>query len=244
MARIKPPAKPHIHTPFHNHIRERNSDLSSVSSRDLPGWVEYGYWLSNNTPIEFVTGAWVVPKEPKRNDGQTVFLHQAIQAGTGQDLLILSVCAQWGPSAAGGEDSWGLTCFAAKGTDIYTGALVDLKPGDEIQACFEYSVRSGTPCWECRGESKRGTTQISIVSLANLSSIDEVYGAVLEAYSDTAMTDEHYPNSDSTLFHEIEVDTVDHKCIDTEWSTKLQSPGSGRKIVAQGTQAIEMFYRS
>jgi hypothetical protein len=243
MARTKSSAETHIHTPFHNHIRERTTD-SDLSMGDLPGWVLYGYWLSNDVPVEFVTGSWVVPEEPKKKDGQTIFLHQAIQAGYGKDLLILSVATQWGPSAAGGGDSWGLTCFAAKGTDVYTGALVELDPGDEVQACFEYSVRSGLPAWECRGESKKGETQISIVSLAGMSSIDEVYGAVLEAYSETAMTAAHYPDSDSTLFHEIEVDTSDATCVDTEWSTKVVSPGYGRRIVANGVRELELFYRS
>jgi hypothetical protein len=243
MARTKTSEETHIHTPFHNHIRERTTD-SDLSMGDLPGWVQYGYWLSNDVPVEYVSGSWLVPKEPRRQDGQTIFLHQAIQAGYGKDLLILSVATQWGPSAAGGGDSWALTCFAAKGTDVYTGALIELEPGDEVQAFFDYSVRSGLPCWECRGESNNGETQISIVSLAGISSIDEVYGAVLEAYSQTAMTEEHYPRSQSTLFHEIEVDTTDATCVDTEWTPKVVSPGYGRKVEVHGVREIELFYRS
>ena len=230
--------------PFQQQARARATEEHLIPDTHLPsepGWVEYACWENEDDPVEYLAGTWKVPEPPVNNKGQTIFVHQALQSGTGSDLLILSVTIQWGESAAGGGPYWGMTCFAAKGNDVYTGPLVRLSPGDEVRGVFYHGLRMGAPCWECSASSNGQTTELNLVNMAGAPMILDVFGAALEGYCNEAMDCDDYPNSQMTSFKDLEVRTA--ASATPTWSPTVVVEGCGRKVEVLSPKQVDLYYR-
>jgi hypothetical protein len=88
--------------------------VSDVAVQDMTGtgggWVTWASWGNTGAnPITSLTTTWTVPANPINNNGQLIYLFNALEDRTG--ATILQPVLQWGISAAGGGNSWGVASW-------------------------------------------------------------------------------------------------------------------------------------
>ncbi len=109
------------------------------------GWITYADWSNDTTthsPVTYFNTDWIVPKAPKNNDGQTVFLFNGMQDGFTSKSHILQPVLQWGGSAAGGGNYWAITNWYV-GSSAFYGALVNVSTGTALQGIIQQIGTAG-----------------------------------------------------------------------------------------------------
>lgn len=106
------------------------------------GWIAYGDWYNTGDPINYFTTDWAVPDVPATNNGQTVFLFNAIEPASGD--AILQPVLQYGGSAAGGGAYWAVASwFLYPGGTYYTN-LVQVSTGQDLTGVMTMNGQNGT----------------------------------------------------------------------------------------------------
>jgi hypothetical protein len=166
------------------------------------GWVAYAGWdIENGNLLNQFETTWTVPPNPVNQSDQTIFLFNGIQ-NRGSVYGILQPVLQWGVSAAGGGQFWSVGSWyvTSDGHALYTN-LVPVNPGDTLTGVMRLLKNSAGLCdYRCEfsgiPETRREFLGIPELVWANIT---------MEAYSiDTC---DQYPDSPSTLFHPILMQT-------------------------------------
>jgi|SRR6185312_5167260 len=126
----------------------------AVPSGVNPAWADWALWQDSNNQgqetINTFSTNWIVPSAPSINDGQTIFIYNALQDATEND--ILQPVLQWGNSSAGGANyNWTVTNVffmyptpTAEGFYAYT-TPVPVAVGANLQGTMTFdNIQSGT----------------------------------------------------------------------------------------------------
>lgn len=194
--------RPPKHDPQHP-LMPKNLQLPAGRVAALAsGWIAYTGWTNNSGhPLTSFSTTWVVPPAPSTHNGQTVFLFNGIQNST----MIFQPVLQWGPSAAGDVNGWGVACWYAdgQGGQSFYSTLVGVRPGDVITG-----VMTLTGQLRGRFSYRANFTGIAHTDLT-ITNVDELTwcNETLEAYGMTRSTD--YPDTGTTRMHDIAITTQD-----------------------------------
>jgi len=115
----------------------RSVDPGAVKPAGNPGWATYAQWTnSSSSPITNITANWIVPSIPASNDGQTIFLFNAVEVTAGTD--IMQPVLQYGTSAAGNTGGWSIANWYVwldnQGYTQYgVSDLLPVSPGTNLQ---------------------------------------------------------------------------------------------------------------
>jgi hypothetical protein len=94
------------------------------------GWIEGAQRIGLIPNYDYITSTWYVPSNPTQNGG-TVFLFNGLEPDGGG--AIIQPVLQWGPSAIGGGNYWGIApWYVDGGTVVAHGPLERVSAGDEI----------------------------------------------------------------------------------------------------------------
>jgi hypothetical protein len=164
------------------------------------GWIVYTDW-SNDTgnPLSSFATTWIVPPAPTTQSGQTIFLFNGIQNST----MIYQPVLQWGVSAAGGGDYWGVSSWYADGQGgvAFHSQLVQVNPGDVLVGIMTLSGQSGSAFnYDCQFQGIANTL-LPIQNVQELTWCAET----LEAYGITQCSD--YPGTSETAMTSISLQT-------------------------------------
>jgi hypothetical protein len=164
------------------------------------GWIAYAVWpnTTGSPTIAFST-KWAVPPAPLTRSGQTIFVSNGLESSS----LMAQPVLQWGRSAAGGGEYWGIAswCIAGQGSQAFFSNLVRVEPGDTVCGTLTLAEESdGYFGYECKFSGVEETE----LSIAN---VDEfVWGSItLEAYEMTRCSD--YPDTATTEMESISINT-------------------------------------
>ncbi|TDX01643.1 hypothetical protein [Dinghuibacter silviterrae] len=166
------------------------------------GWISYAYW-NNGTgqPIALFKCNWQVPPEPESRNNQTIFLFNGIQ-NFGANYGILQPVLQWGPSAAGGGNTWSVASwYVTAGGNAFFTPLVPVNAGDVLTGVIRCTGQTGNLYnYTCGFEGINGT-------LLNVNGINELLwcAQTLEAYAVDNFAD--YPSVYDTRFRGINIVT-------------------------------------
>ena len=188
------------------------TDLKTNISQEIPpseakgptlgdGWISFTSWRNTaSTPLTQFTSGWQVPQAPTTQNGQTIFLFNAIQPPPGN--AILQPVLQWGSSAAGGGPYWSLASWylGGSGHNFHTD-LVRVDVDTVLLGVMNLTGRNENLFnYDCQF-SGYTATRLSITNVAQLTDCFET----LEAYTVSECGD--YPASPSTQFFFIQVDS-------------------------------------
>ena len=96
------------------------------------GYVAYGCWQNTSPqPIAFFGTNWDVPPAPSSWNGQILFWFNALAPSDLQ--AILQPVLQYGVSAAGGGEFYGIASWWLIGSETYHSAVQRVSPGTSLQ---------------------------------------------------------------------------------------------------------------
>jgi hypothetical protein len=118
---------------------------TSVNPNTIPfsdnGWVTFASWYSSyRQPISYFATDWTVPAAPAYYNGQTLFQFNSIEPASGN--AILQPVLQYGPSAAGGGEYWGIASWYVVGDQAYFSELEAVNPGQPVDGVVELIARA------------------------------------------------------------------------------------------------------
>lgn len=165
------------------------------------GWITNSTWKNNTgQTVSSFTTTWTVPPAPSTQNGQTIFLFNALLDAAQND--ILQPVLQWGPSQAGGGAFWSVACWFVDTTgNAFFKGLVQVQPGDILVGIMTLTATAGGLfTYDCvfQGVDGVGLTIQTDTELV-------VATETLECYSIQQCTD--YPNTNQTAMTGIEIKT-------------------------------------
>ncbi|MDQ6616291.1 MAG: hypothetical protein M3083_16510 [Actinomycetota bacterium] len=218
------------------------------------GWIEFSQWANNTgKPIVYFSTKWIVPPAPVSTDQQIVFLFNGLQQ-TSVGPYILQPVLQWGPSAAGGGNTWAITNWYVNGqggTAIYK-TLVEVNEGDVLQGVMTLTGQSPSGfSYESAfvGYPACTLTVSNIAQLAWACETLECYGATpslpVPQCSD-------YPDVDLTSFYEIDLKVGTSVSAGTDatldWQAVTNYSDCGQKCVIASNASpggeVRIYYRA
>ncbi|HEV8555494.1 MAG TPA: hypothetical protein VGR06_03745, partial [Actinophytocola sp.] len=162
------------------------------------GWITYSGWTNRTgTPISSFVTTWTVPRAPRTNHSQTIFLFNGIEPSDFSH--ILQPVLQWGPSAAGGGAYWTVASWYVGGGNAFHTNLIRVNEGDVLVGVMTLNSRSGNNFNYSSSFSGIANTTLNITNNPELTWASET----LEAYGITACSD--YPATDTTPMTQINV---------------------------------------
>jgi hypothetical protein len=113
------------------------------------GFVEYLVDNVTNLPsgsnINALVSQWLVPPFPTSQQGQTIFLFNGLEPSS--QNVILQPVLQWGPSVAGGGDSWAIASWLVNSGGVYYSPLEGVNAGDTISGQTSFTQSGSTLHW-------------------------------------------------------------------------------------------------
>ncbi|KAF8319998.1 hypothetical protein DL93DRAFT_2224906 [Clavulina sp. PMI_390] len=180
------------------HISEKNS-ASQTSKRFETGWIAFTGWSNTNSsnPIDNFATSWTVPPEPETDNGQTVFLFNAIQPFASSN--IFQPVLQYGGSAAGGGPYWSIASWYVSASGTYFTPLYNVSAGDELTGVITLNSQNGSSF-----DYTSSFVNIPAAGALCLNGSAELVWAAetLEAYGITTASD--YP-AGTTVFNNIQL---------------------------------------
>ena len=175
-------------------LRPRHDpNQSTPESQIVPstgGWivdVEEFITLQSGNNLDRVSGNWQVPQNPASN-GATVFLFNGLEPD-GQAGIIQPVL-QWGSSAAGGGNWWGIASWGLFPDGTYISPLEGVNAGDTINGYTAVVAQNGDWLqWTINATDETTGAWTSQGVYTGGYKWDWAYGAVLEAYNVTTCPD-------------------------------------------------------
>lgn len=120
-----------LHVAPNTHQKVRASPAGSATAPLETGWIAYASWSNPGpSPINHFTTTWNVPSAPADYVGQTVYLFNSIEPGSGD--AILQPVLQYGPSPAGGGEFWSVTNWWLVSDQVYFSTLIDVSVGQAL----------------------------------------------------------------------------------------------------------------
>jgi len=89
---------------------------------------------TSNFPIESFTTNWRVPPYPLVDDNQSIFIYSAAQPADYSSALLPIL--QYGPSAAGGANTWAVATWYMTSAYVYHTCLTQVEIGDPLHAAI------------------------------------------------------------------------------------------------------------
>lgn len=122
---------------------QHQSKYANLTTRHGPAWKAWTeYEKSSSDVVTFLSGKWKVPKDPSRG-GQLLYLWNGIEPHSGEG--VLQPVMQYGSSAAGGGNSWGVASwYVSSDHGSYHTSLVDLRTGGTVLGTVSLSGKSYT----------------------------------------------------------------------------------------------------
>jgi len=100
------------------------------------GWITFAWWFNaTGVPISYFDTTWLVPPYPLSYNGQTLFQFNSIEPVDGTS--ILQPVLQYGPSAAGGGQYWGVASWFVIGDNAYVTSLVQVWPNESLTGIIQ-----------------------------------------------------------------------------------------------------------
>ncbi|KAJ7440161.1 hypothetical protein FB451DRAFT_141382 [Mycena latifolia] len=172
-------------------------EARAAVARENFGWIGFAIY-TGTAPITSLTTKWTVPPVPATDNGQTVFLFNAL-APTGGSSAILQPVLQYGRSNAGGGPYWALASWYVDADNTFFTPLVNTTVGATLTGVVTLTGQNGTAYSYNSQFAGVPETSLDVSSARLLSSATET----LEAYSITASSD--YPTG-ATVFSEINLE--------------------------------------
>jgi hypothetical protein len=202
------------------------------------GWITYAGWSNNSgQPISLFRTTWVLPPAPASQSGQTIFLFNGIQNST----MIYQPVLQWGPSAAGGGNSWAVASWYAdgQGGQAFHTPLVNVSPGQTLIGVMTLTGTSGGQhSYYCEFQGIAGTG-LPISNVQELTWANET----LEAYGIQTCSD--YPDCDFTGMRNISI-ACGTATPSISWSPQNAVTDCGQHCVVVSNSAtageVDLFY--
>jgi hypothetical protein len=190
------------------------SDVFATTS----GWIEASDWTSP-TGLGFLSATFTVPSLPTSTGG-TVFFFPGAEPGDGS--TILQPVLQYGASAAGGGDSWGIASWfcCPAGWSFYS-SLTDVNPGDTIEGTMTAGCAGGSCDWSVVTEDTTLGASTTLPADDVTSSFTCIYGGVLEAYSVSECS--QFPASRLLMFENIVLRDENGDQLEPSWTTFVNS---------------------
>jgi hypothetical protein len=161
----------------------------------INGWIEWAsqFHFGNGYNEEYVI--FNTPYQPQNWGSQTLFFFDGLQPNGPSAYPLIQPVIQWGSSAAGNCNVWGIYCGAAwwltSGSNYYYSNLVAAFPGDQMwMRMIVTGVNGSTITWNIMVYNLRIGASVSI----NFNTTAHFYYAtplVLEAYNVTSCS--HFP---------------------------------------------------
>jgi hypothetical protein len=166
------------------------------------GWITYLYWQNiffKTHPISYFDTTWLVPPNPTTYNGQTLFQFNSIEPASQE--AILQPVLQYGESAAGGGEYWGVASWYVEGNSGYVTSLVQVYPNESLTGIIKLTSRTR------RGEIRSYSCQIFGIAGTTLTmhNIDELIWCTetLEVYGVNQCTD--FPNTAYSQMYDINI---------------------------------------
>jgi hypothetical protein len=113
------------------------------------GWVTNTIWENtSSSPIVYFITAWPVPNLPTTTtDGQTIFFFNGLGPSNGGS--IAQPVLQWGLSAAGDANGWGIANWYVWGdNDHAISDLITVQPGTPLEGAITYTGQNSTGSYD------------------------------------------------------------------------------------------------
>ncbi len=163
------------------------------------GWITNSLFTNTTAqPFSFFSTVWTVPPGPATQSGQTIFLFNALIDSAQND--ILQPVLQWGPSQAGGGNSWVVACWYidSSGNAFYHDP-VPVNEGDTLVGVMSLTGQSGGAFnYNCFFQGI-DNTELVINNISELVVATET----LECYGIQQCSD--YPNTSFTAMAGIDI---------------------------------------
>jgi hypothetical protein len=225
-------------------------DLASKSLLEMPaavvlaqdlaglggGWVTWADWMNTTgVAISSFTTAWTVPPAPATQSGQLVYLFNALEDGTGDD--ILQPVLQWGVSGAGGGDYWAVASwYVDSANHAFCTPAIPVNVGDRLTGLITLAIQAdASHNYTCQFNGIPGTSLIAqgLFDLVQATETLEVYGLIRAS---------DYPNSRMTAMTGIDLQ-IDGSPALLNWSANVMTNpafGEHTSIVSSGTPGGEV----
>jgi len=204
------------------------------------GWITYAGWTNNSGhPLTSFKTTWLVPPAPATQSGQTIFLFNGIQNST----MIYQPVLQWGPSAAGGGNSWTVASWYVdgQGGPAFHTSLVNVSPGQTLVGVMTLSGSSGNQfSYNCEFQGISGTS-LPVANVQELTWCIET----LECYGLQKCSD--YPDCEFTGMRDVAIScgTVTPSI---SWSPQNAVTDCGQHCIVVSNSAtageVDLFYEN
>jgi hypothetical protein len=223
------------------HKREPVPDPDTLHPQIGLGWITYCEWHRvAGTTIKRIYTQWGVPDPPVINSDQTIFLFNALQ-NESKDEIVQPVL-QFGSSAAGGGASWGIANWHVAPSGLATvSKLLPVDSGDTITGVI-------TLVSQPNGLFTYVSQFVEYPQIdRTVSEIDELTWAcqTLEAYQISANDD--YPANNYTSMSSIEIDVQPNNPDSIPWDRHYPYIADGQSSNVSNPNnpggEIDIFYR-
>jgi len=201
------------------------------------GWVEFVYATTGSSYYK-LTATWAVPPDPINYSNQTVYLFPGLQETNSDGTCILQPVLQYGPSPAGGGESWtaaSYDCCVTK-TSSYCSysPLIGGSQGTvgTIKSYCEGQQECNT--WLVQTQETGTAQKTGLVANTKGQVFDTAFAAALEVYGVTAC--DQYPDSTGDSFTAVELyDQKGNLIKDPGWTGQVNnvSPQCGFSVTTK-----------
>ncbi len=206
-----------------------------------PGWIEYASWQNTGPLITSYSATWEVPPAPSLFAGQAVFLFITQQPSGNDETETLLAVVQYGVSAAGGGDFWGMSCWYVYKDRVLFSPLVQLMPGEVVTAHIERTVHNAFGSKWVASAQVEGTAKKTFLPVVG--DLQLPWNAVaLEAYS-FKFTCQQLPATLATPFSNIALADADG-AVEPDWQPTVDYPDCGGQVKVLSPQEVTLFYRA
>ncbi|KAF9266519.1 hypothetical protein L218DRAFT_72614 [Marasmius fiardii PR-910] len=218
-----------IHVALRSDAKIAPSAATSASSSLQTGWISYAQWHRTDSPIQNFLTTWTVPPNPPADDGQLVYLFNALVPDSG--TAILQPVLQWGVSPAGGGPYWAVANWYVSDSTAYWSTLQNVTVGQSLQGVLQRTAQNadGTVNYVSQFANIPGVTVLN-----NSPELTRAY-ETLEAYRVTARSD--YPNG-CTVFSGIDITTSSGSAVPSWQTADDNADGIHTKVGSNGDISI------
>jgi hypothetical protein len=160
---------------------------TSLSVVNNENWVVFSQWIGTGYPApNYFSTTWAVPSYPTAYNKQTLFIFNGLQDTS--LTRILQPVLQYGPSAAGGGNNWGITNWYVAGSFVaIQQPLITVTPTDSVTGVMTYTgQQSGTNSYNYTSSFSNYSNSLSVVdgnSAPNPNTKPQIYPSIPELTS-------------------------------------------------------------
>jgi len=209
---------------------KNTSNTSKTKRLGDTGWIAFAFIYATG-PFSYFYGTWDVPSNPQNENDQTVFFFTGLEDATNKD--IIQPVLQWGPSAAGGGDYWGVASWYVNSNgNALVSRLLSVNNGVTITGNMTLAA-DGT--WWVVTTFPGYYTQIFLNNLDTLS----FASTTLEAYNIANCED--YPSDGSITFNDMSLKNGNAPYYPA-WGNWLHFTDCNQKVNVVGSATTQIYY--